>query len=132
MAVNPNVEGDLWLADGNTIYHSLDSGATWTTFNNFASVWGTRQTWQWPVVQGASNVALGKAKAGAAYSAAVYVMGTINGVWGFYRSDDGGATWTRFNDDGHQFGGPNVMAADQNLYGRIYLGGSCRGVLYSN
>jgi len=132
MAVNPNIEGDLWLADGNTIYHSVDSGANWTTLNNFASVWGTRQTWQWPVVQGASNVALGKAKAGATYSAAVYVMGTINGVWGVYRSDDGGATWTRFNDDAHQFGGPNVMAADQTLYGRIYLGGSCRGVLYSN
>jgi len=132
MAVNPNVEGDLWLADGNAVYHSLDSGATWTKLDNFASIWGSRQTWQWPEVQGASIVALGKAKAGAAYSSAVYVMGVISGVWGVYRSDDGGATWARFNDDAHQFGGPGVMAADQNLYGRIYLGGSCRGVLYSN
>jgi hypothetical protein len=132
MAVNPNVEGDLWLADGNAVYHSVDSGATWTPLGNFASIWGSRQTWQWPEVQGASIVALGKAKAGATYSAAVYVMGVINGVWGVHRSDDGGATWTRFNDDAHQFGGPGVMAADQNQYGRIYLGGSCRGVLYSN
>jgi hypothetical protein len=29
MVVNPNVEGDIWLADGNTVYHSVDSGATW-------------------------------------------------------------------------------------------------------
>lgn len=132
MAVNPNVEGDLWLADGNTVYHSVDSGATWTKLNNFASLWGGRETWQWPDVQGASVLALGKAKPGATYSAAVYVVGVINGVWGVYRSDDAGSTWTRFNDDAHQFAGPNVMAADQNLYGRIYLGGSCRGVLYSN
>jgi hypothetical protein len=66
-------------------------------------------------VQGASVIALGKAKDGAPYSAAVYVVGVINGVWGVHRSDDGGATWTRFNDDAHQFGGIGVIAADQNL-----------------
>jgi len=43
-----------------------------------------------------------------------------------------GATWVRFNDDAHQFGGIGVMAADQNQYGRIYVSGNGRGVLYSN
>lgn len=56
----------------------------------------------------------------------------VNGVWGVYRSDDAGVTWTRFNDDAHQFGGIGAMAADQNLYGRIYVSGTGRGVLYSN
>ncbi|MED5621923.1 VPS10 domain-containing protein [Ideonella sp. BN130291] len=123
IAVNPNADGDLWLADGNTVYRSSDSGATWTKLGNFASGNGT---------QGVSAVALGKAKAGAVYSAAVYVVGTVNGVWGVYRSDDGGATWTRFNDEAHQFGGIGVMAADQNVYGRIYVSGTGRGLLYSN
>jgi hypothetical protein len=132
LAVNPNVEGDLWLADGNAVYHSVDSGASWTKLNNFASIWGSRQTWQWPDAQGASVVALGKAKAGAAYSAAVYVVGVINNVWGVYRSDDAGATWQRFNDDAHQFGGFSLMAADQNVYGRVYAAGGCRGMYYSN
>ena len=132
MAVNPNVEGDVWLADGNTVYHSVDSGATWAKFGNFASIWGSRDPSQWPDVQGASVVALGKAKPGAPYSAAVYVVGVINGVWGVYRSDDGGASWVRHNDDAHQYAGLGVMAADQNLYGRVYAGGSCRGVVYSN
>jgi hypothetical protein len=129
MAVNPNAEGDIWLADGNAVYHSVDSGATWQKLGNFASVWGSNS---WPDVQGASVVALGKAKAGAPYSAAVYVVGVINGVWGVYRSDDGGASWARFNDDAHQFGGIGVMAADQNVYGRIYVSGTGRGLLYSN
>jgi xyloglucan-specific exo-beta-1,4-glucanase len=60
----------------------------------------------------------------------VYVAGTINGQWGVCRSDDGGATWSRHNDDAHQFGGIGVMAY-QNVYGRIYVSGTGRG-LYSN
>jgi xyloglucan-specific exo-beta-1,4-glucanase len=129
LAVNPNVEGDLWLADGNAVYHSTDSGATWAKLSNFASIFTGNP---WPQVQGASAIALGKAKAGAPYSAAVYVVGVISGVWGVHRSDDGGATWTRFNDDAHQFGGIGAIAADQNTYGRIYISGTGRGMLYSN
>jgi xyloglucan-specific exo-beta-1,4-glucanase len=129
LVVNPNAEGDLWLADGNAVYHSTDSGASWQKLSNFASIWGSNP---WPDVQGATAVALGKAKAGATYSAAVYVVGVVNGVWGVYRSDDGGATWARFNDDAHQFGGIGVIAADQNVYGRLYITGNGRGVLYSN
>ncbi|RQP25460.1 dockerin [Albitalea terrae] len=132
MAVNPNVEGDLWVADGLAVYHSVDSGATWTKLNNFAPIWNGRNDWLGPEVSGASIVALGKPKAGSTYSAAVYVVGVINSVWGVWRSDDGGATWVRHNDDAHQYAGVGVMAADQNTYGRIYVGGTCRGVLYSN
>ena len=123
MAVNPNAEGDLWVADGETVYHSLDSGASWTKLTQFASANGA---------QGASIVALGKAASGAKYTAAVYVVGVINGVWGVYISDDAGATWARFNDDAHQFGGIGVLAADQNVNGRIYVSGTGRGLLYSN
>jgi len=129
MAVNPNVEGDIWLADGNAVYHSVDSGASWTKLGAFSSVRGSNA---WPDLQGASAVALGKAKAGSPYSAAVYVVGVVNGVWGVYVSDDGGASWSRHNDDAHQFGGIGAMAADQNVYGRIYVSGTGRGLLYSN
>ena len=129
LAVNPNAEGDVWLADGNAVYHSLDSGATWTKLANFASIMGSNA---WSDVQGASALALGKPAPGAPYSAAVYVVGVFNGVWGVHRSDDGGATWTRFNDDAHQYGGIGAIAADQNTYGRIYIAGNGRGLSYSN
>jgi hypothetical protein len=129
MAVNPNVEGDVWLADGNAVYHSVDAGATWTKLSTFASVWGSNN---WPDVQGATAVTLGKAAVGSPYSAAVYVVGVVNGKWGVYRSDDAGATWSRFNDDAHQFGGIYHLAGDWNTYGRIYAAGNGRGVLYTN
>ena len=129
MVVNPNAEGDIWLADGNAMYHSTDSGASWQKLPNFASVVGGNP---WPDLQGATGVALGKAAKGASYSSAVYVVGTVNGQWGVYRSDNGGATWTRFNDDAHQYGGIGVIAADQSLYGRIYFSGTGRGMLYTN
>jgi xyloglucan-specific exo-beta-1,4-glucanase len=129
MVVNPNAEGDIWLADGNTVYHSTDSGATWQKLLNFASVAGSNA---WPDLQGATAVALGKANKGATYSSAVYVVGVVNGQWGVYRSDNGGANWTRFNDDAHQYGGIGVIAADQGLYGRIYFSGTGRGMLYTN
>ena len=129
LAVNPNAEGDLWLVDGNAVYHSTDSGATWQELSTFASIWGSNP---WPDVQGATAVALGKSAPGASYSAAIYVVGVVDAVWGVYLSDDGGMTWTRFNDDAHQSGGIGVIAADQNLYGRIYVAGNGRGVLYSN
>ena len=133
MAVNPNVEGDVWLADGNAVYRSVDSGATWTKLSNFASVWdGSDTGWNLPVVHGASHVALGKAAPGAPYSAAVYVVGTINGQWGVWASDNAGSTWTRFNSDAYQFGGIQRMAADWNTHGRIYVNGAGRGMLYSN
>ncbi|MFS2017398.1 dockerin [Massilia sp. CT11-108] len=129
MVVNPNVEGDLWLADGNAVYHSTNSGATWTKLNGFATVGDDGARGQ---LHGASVIALGKAQAGSPYSAAVYVVGTMNGVWGLYHSDDGGATWARFNDDAHQYGGIGAMAGDWNTYGRVYFSGTGRGLVYTN
>jgi hypothetical protein len=129
MVVNPNAEGDLWLTDGNAVYHSTDSAATWTKLSGFATVAGSGTTGQ---AQAASAIALGKAKAGASYSAAVYVVGTRSGVWGVWRSDDGGATWSRFNDDTHQYGGIGAIAGDWNTYGRIYFSGTGRGLIYTN
>jgi xyloglucan-specific exo-beta-1,4-glucanase len=129
MVVNPNVEGDLWLADGNAVYHSTDSGSTWTRLNGFATVGADGSRGQ---LHGASTIALGKAQAGSPYSAAIYVVGTMNGQWGLYHSDDGGATWARYNDDTHQYGGIGVMAGDWNTYGRIYFSGAGRGLIYTN
>jgi len=123
MVVNPNAEGDIWVTDGNSLYHSVNSGWNWVQVGSFASANGT---------MGATKVALGKAQAGSSYSAAIYVEGTLNGQWGIFHSDDGGVTWSRWNDDMHQFGGNAVMVGDWNTYGRIYVNGAARGLIYTN
>jgi hypothetical protein len=129
MVANPNAAGDLWVADGNAVYHSTNSGTSWTKLSGFATVAASGST---GALQGASRIALGKAQAGSSYSAAVYVVGTRNGVWGVYHSDDGGATWARYNDDAHQYGGIGAIAGDWNTYGRIYFSGAGRGLIYTN
>ena len=60
------------------------------------------------------------------------MVGNVSGVYGFYRSINGGASWTRINDDAHQFGAINALAADPNIYGRIYLGTAGRGIIYGD
>lgn len=124
LAVNPFVEGDVWLADANNLWHSVDSGITWTKLNGMATV-GVEYT----NVHGAIKVALGAPAPGSAHSAAVYLVGTINGVDAIYRSDNMGTTWVRIDDDQHRYGGVNGIAADTSIFGRVYLKG--RGINYN-
>jgi len=57
------------------------------------------------------------------------------GVLGIYRSDDIGETWTRINDDGHEWGGPgngNFVMGDRNVYGRAFMSTAGRGIVYGD
>jgi photosystem II stability/assembly factor-like uncharacterized protein len=110
----PGVEGEVWLPLNGGLYHSTDSGATFTRMGS---------------VQSASLVGLGKAASGTTPSA-VFLAGSIEGITGVFRSDDAGTTWSRITDDAHQFGTIDVIAGDPRVYGRIYLGSAGRGILY--
>ena len=129
LAVNPNVEGDVWLANGDNVFHSTDSGVTWTMLTTMASEPAGYNHYAGPTFYGAKRIALGKPVPGSSYSAAVYLVGTVGGVAGVFRSDDAGATWIRINDDAHQWGGVGALAASNSVAGRVYL--AARGVLYN-
>ena len=129
LAVNPNAEGDVWLTNGDNVYHSTDSGVSWTKLTTMASTPAGYNHYNGPTSYGAQRVALGKPVPGSSYSAAVYLVGTVGGVAGLFRSDDAGSTWTRINDDAHQWGGIGALAADNTVAGRVFLAG--RGVLYN-
>lgn len=124
LAVNPYAEGDVWLADANNLWHSVNSGDTWTKLDAMATV-GAEYT----SFHGAIKVALGKPANGSGYSAAVYLVGTIDGTDGVYRSDDAGVTWIRIDDDEHRYGGVARIAADTRVYGRVFVAG--RGMNYN-
>ncbi len=114
-------EGDLWLTcpgayrnDPNAgLYRSTNSGAS------FQKVTGVD----------AISVGFGKPATATGYPA-VYIMGKQNNVFGFYRSDDTGATWKRLNDAQHQYGFVGLIAGDRQTYGRVYLTTGGRGIIY--
>jgi photosystem II stability/assembly factor-like uncharacterized protein len=112
----PGHEGDVWLPLTSGLYHSTDSGASFTRI-------GT--------IESSVLLGLGMAAPGGQYPA-LYVAGTVTGQYGIFRSTDAGTTWTRINDDAHQFGTLGVMVGDPRVYGRVYVGTSGRGIIYGD
>ena len=109
-------EGDLWLPTAESLYHSTDSGASFTRMGTIDS---------------APLVGFGMAAASGSYPA-VYVVGTVSGVYGIFRSDDVGASWTRINDDAHQYGMLGAITGDPRIYGRVHVGTEGRGIVYGD
>lgn len=109
--------GDLWLASSSGLFHSLNGGAT---FNKL------------PNVLGAISVGFGLPAPGHAYPA-IYLIGTLQAsLQAIFRSNDGGASWKRINDDAHQFGTQALVIGDPRVYGRVYVGTNGRGILYGD
>ncbi len=112
--------GEVWVAaSGGALYRFTGAGATKTQVSTVTTAYG---------------VGFGKAAAGQAHPA-VYIVGTVGGQYGFFRSDDGaGGTWTRINDDQHQFGYLQgaYVAGDESVYGRVYLTTGGRGYIYGD
>ncbi|MEY9995713.1 hypothetical protein ABIE67_007745 [Streptomyces sp. V4I8] len=118
----PGVKGDVWLAGGATdgaygLWHSTDGGASFTKLSN---------------VEQADAIGFGKAATDASYQA-LYTSAKIGGVRGIFRSVDKGVTWTRVNDDAHQWGWTGAaITGDPRVYGRVYVATNGRGVIYGD
>ena len=63
---------------------------------------------------------------------ALYMVGNVDGVRGFFRSDDCAASWVRINDDNHQYGLVLHITGDPKKYGRVYVGTHGRGAVYGD
>jgi xyloglucan-specific exo-beta-1,4-glucanase len=116
----PGHEGDVWLAGGSTtgaygVWHSTNNG---TTFTRNAGL------------EEADNIGLGLAASGQTYPA-LYSSAQAGGVRGIYRSTDAGASWTRVNDDQHQFASTGgAITGDPRVFGRVYLSTNGLGIVY--
>ena len=101
----PGREGHLFFTNGHAssgdtvLRRSTDKGATWTKIVNVDRV---------------DDIAFGKAAPGASYPA-LYVSGRVGGVYGIWRS--------RLVDfPAGSLDQVTVMAADPDVFGRVYLG----------
>jgi photosystem II stability/assembly factor-like uncharacterized protein len=108
-------EGDLWICCGQGgLYRTTNSGVTATKII---------------AITAAYRAGFGKALILGGYPS-IYIFGTIKGILGFFRSDDIGASWTRINDDKHQYGKINQIMGDPRVYGRCYVTPVGRGIVY--
>ena len=61
---------------------------------------------------------------------ALYICGTLDGEYGFYRSFDEMKTVERINTDSQMFGEINSIDGDCRTFGRFFIATGSRGVLY--
>ena len=108
------MEGEVWVAAGANLYHSKNSGAGASRVATVSQVY---------------SVGFGKAATGATYPA-VYIIGTVSGASGVFRSTDEGATWLQVNDAQHQYGQMDNVAGDEDYYGRVFVTTQGRGIPY--
>ncbi|KAF7310676.1 hypothetical protein HMN09_00610500 [Mycena chlorophos] len=118
IVVHPNVTGDVWVTSDVGLFHSTNTGSTFTQISSVTEAW---------------QMDLGVPQTSGGYPA-VYIAAEIGGVVGYYRSDTEGSSWVQINDAAHGFGSAasNPIAADHSTYGRVYIGTNGRGIFYGD
>jgi hypothetical protein len=120
----PGRMGDLWLAAFDGLYHAASPAQPALSDKNVAFD-------RLPGVEEIQAFGFGKAAPHQSYPA-LYLAGTVRGQPGVFRSNDQARTWTRINDDQHQWGLILQITGDPRLYGRVYVGTHGRGILYGD
>ena len=116
-----NKANDVWLVspDPTTggVWHSTNGGTSFTKLTN---------------VTLADGVGFGAPATGQPYPA-IYLAGQVGSTRGFYRSVDGGASWSQINDSNHNwYYSGFVITGDPNQYGRVYIATNGRGIIYGD
>jgi hypothetical protein len=117
----PGRTSDLWFAAFDGLYHAPPEAL------NNKDVSFVRL----PGVTEIHAFGFGKAAPGHIYPA-LFLVGSIEGQAGIFRSTDEAHSWVRINDDQHQWGLILQIAGDPRIYGRVYVGTHGRGVLYGD
>lgn len=131
LQVTPGREGHIWVTgyawdgvNGGFLARSTDGGVTFTKIDPEADAVYTQR------IQHSEAIGFGKEAPGASYPA-IYIYGTINGVKGIWQSIDEAGSWTRIDDDRHQYGSlsnGNFVRGDANIFGIVYRSTAGRGI----
>ena len=110
----PGREKDLWIAAYDGLYHSTSlEGYDFKALDKVRTIYA---------------FGYGKEAPGKNYPT-LYIIGVVNGKYGFFRSDDIARSWVRINDDAHQYGLVLHICGDMQEYGRVYVGTHGRGIV---
>lgn len=124
----PGQEGVMWLAAWDGLYQirlTADASATPSSLSSE----GKRCLTPTPMSQVKQITAFGLGKGLTKECPSLYMIGTVNGQYGFWRSDDGASTWIRFDDPQHQYGKLLHIIGDWQEHGRCYIGTHGRGLI---
>jgi photosystem II stability/assembly factor-like uncharacterized protein len=117
LLATPGEAGALWLLVGGRLYRSTDAGEQWTAAPGDLAI---------------TLFGLGKAAPGQRWPA-LYAFGRMGMLQALWRSVDGGAHWTRINDEAHQWGLRfRIVGGDPKRFGRAYLGTDGRGLFFGD
>ncbi len=108
-------EGNVWIASTTMIMYTQDFGASFENVKTLENV---------------DCIGFGASEKEGDYPV-VYAIGDDgeNGT-GIYASEDKGESWSKLNDDAHNFGNLNgYITGDSNVYGRVYVATNGRGII---
>jgi hypothetical protein len=119
--VESDKEGVIWIA--------LGEGGLWKlTYNQLENKFSAQRISKDGDVVYCQG--MGKGVSDSENKKALYICGTINGLYGFWRSIDEGCSWSRINDKNQMFGDIRSITGDPRVFGRVFIGTGTRGVLY--
>jgi xyloglucan-specific exo-beta-1,4-glucanase len=111
LAADPSRAGEIWLKVSGALYRSRDGGRSFE-----------RRT--------APDIDIEQFGLGRGSVFAITRKGQLRAI---FRSQDSGASWTRINDDAHQWGLRfRAIAGDPRRRGRVYLATDGRGLFYGD
>jgi photosystem II stability/assembly factor-like uncharacterized protein len=118
LQANPGRAGEFWLKLGGKLYRSRNAGSS------FAPASGDDIA--------IDLFGLGKGRPGSD-EPTVFAIGSKAGLRAIWRSDDGGASWSRINDDRHQWGLRfRAISGDPRIHGRVYVATDGRGIFHGD
>lgn len=116
MVAVPGRAGALWFNLGGRLWRSDDAAGSFRAATRAGMV--------------VEKFGLGHAAEGE-QDPALYAIGANRGRRGIWRSLDGGASWTRINDDTHQWGLRfRAISGDPRRFGRVYVATDGRGIVW--
>ncbi|KAJ8516654.1 hypothetical protein ONZ45_g6075 [Pleurotus djamor] len=115
--VNPGVTGDVWVSTDAGLFHSTNSGVSFTAIAGVSRAWA---------------IGFGAPATTGGYPA-LFAGANIDGI-GYFRTDDAGVNWVKINDAQHNFGAisANPVIGDPRVHGRVYIGTNGRGIFYGD
>ncbi len=105
-----------------------DSDGLWLYGRQGLSRWADGEFQHVPLVDAAFAFSSGK-PGSPGKAPTLFLAGKVEGSSGIFRSTDGARTWTRIDDEAHEFGWITTLAGDPEIFGRVYIGTNGLGTI---